>query len=632
MPLQSREVVTLRLIFDCAEEEDEDIPVEQARAPLAVPHLLLLPVEVRLKILRYLLRMDRNRTAHTRRAPTNSIYELLRLDPRRILEAAPFRHRGAQEINGSPPVIHSCHLDIAVLKTCNQLYWEGRTVLYRENKIVGVHSGVKGLGAKLRNYGIPIWGPLPSSRLISFPPDVRHPGMSKFDPVMLFSGLNTKPTTPLYITSYKDSADFMHALWIMIKCPFARGMRYNLTLSSDIPFRYRNRTDSFVKCAVLPWLHNRINSINFHTAPYKSSVYVAANTGVASPAATQRLQSIRLELTRHVKASKAEPNLHGYNVTCSYLEQLMLQAELSVQQTNFLNAELLYERVCYEASSVVRTRTSELVDVSSKTKEGINRVCKLIAVSAYRLCELRSGSLQLIGPRLFVSKGLQGVLNQDKTAEQVQEAEIRSANDDKDIDERDPTQETTSPGTSDPVMKEAQPHDPNEQIEWKSTPCPKMEKAAKIVVNERSNPRFARKTTRLAPQLARELAISSGLLALRLPCAAPLPEWNIRLDIMLLRLFAERNDIPNAVCSIRRIHTNCAIVWKEVKAKNKTGPCWQALGNLTADLAKTRHLGGPPACLKIAERCQRVVSALWGDRLRPRKSYIGLIWTFRWAA
>jgi hypothetical protein len=328
-----------------------------------------------------------------------------------------------------------------------------------------------------------------------------------------------------------------------------------------------------------------------------------------------------------VSASKAEPNLHAYSATCAYLEQLMLQADLCVQQTTFLSAELLYERVCYEASSIVRTRTSELVDVSAKSKEGINRVCKLIAVSAYRLCELRSGSLKRPIP-----KDVQSRLPKDKPVGEVQEGEDHSANQQDDKDEQN-GQKTSSPVTSDPVMKGDQQQERNKQRYWKETSYALVDKSAKPVVHARSKTHCVRKTTRLAPLLAQELAITSGLLALRLPCATSLPEWNIRLHIMLLRLFAERNDVANAVSSIRRIHGNCNIVWKEAKAKNKTGEQWQALGNLTTELMGELQSGAPRGCFfKAADRCQQVVNALWGDRLTPKKGYVGLIWTFRWAA
>ena len=145
MPLLSREVLTLRLIFECDDgEEEENAASKESQNPSP---LLRLPVELRLEILRYLLCLDCNRKAHTRRPPQSSISELLYLNPRRILEAAPFKHKGNQEINGNPPIIKTCQLHTAVLKTCKQLYWEGRTVLYTDNKVLAIQSGIKGLGA-----------------------------------------------------------------------------------------------------------------------------------------------------------------------------------------------------------------------------------------------------------------------------------------------------------------------------------------------------------------------------------------------------------------------------------------------------------------------------------------------------
>ncbi len=616
MPLQSREVVTLHLIFECADEENEETLSQESSPPSS---LLSLPVELRLKILRYLLRIDRNRKTHTRRAESNSIHELLRLDPRRILDAAPFRHRGNQEINGSPPVMNTCRLYPAVLKTCRQLYWEGKMVLYVENRVVGLQSGIKGLGAKLRNYGVPVWGPLDPSRLVNFSGNDSESNMSKFDPVMLFSGQNAKATTPSYICSYKDSADFVHALWIMIKCPFARGMRYNLTLSAEPRFRHAGRTDSFVKCAVLPWLHNRVNSINFHQS----------SSGVPLPkAAEERLTSIRNELRRHGEASKIEPNVHLYTSICSYLEQVMLQADLCVEKANFLSAELLYERVCYEASSIVRTRTSELVDVSRKSKDGINRICKLIAVSAFRLCELRSGSKAYLPSQL-----LQQVPSKDKLPGGLIGRESPALDQNMGAVTSEETVRSSLHATSDRDTKDDATDDNTKHLDGTLAPLGDPEKTVEMAhVDGRSPPSFPR-TTRLEPQLARELAITSGLLALRLPCATPLSEWNIRLDIMLLRLFAERNDVGNAEYTVRRILGNFSIVWKEAKAKSKMGRQWQALGTLVAFLTNEMQPSAPrTSFFRTADRCQQVVTGLWGERLAPRKGYIGLIWTFRWAA
>ncbi|KAI1620081.1 hypothetical protein EDD37DRAFT_570162 [Exophiala viscosa] len=606
MPLQSREIVTLRLILDCEEEEafaNEPSPTTS--------HLLRLPVEIRLKILRYLLRIDRNRKSYTRRAHPRTISELLRLEPRRILEAAPFRHRGNQEIDGFPPVINNCRLDVALLQTCRKLYCEGKTVLYAENKVIALQSGIKGLGAKFRNYGISVWGPLPSTRLSS--------GGSAFEPVMLFSGQNVKPSTPVYICSYKDAADFTHALWIMNKGPFAHGMRYNLTISAHPRYKHANRTDSFVKFAVLPWLHRQINSVEFHSLT-GSRREASATKGLSE----ERLESIRLELSKHMKASNTDANLHSYSAICAYLEQIMAHADVCVSQANYLGAELLYERVCFEACSLVRTRTGELVDVSSKTKDGINRVCKLIALSSYRLCELRGDSLQRIA--LTSAPAVQAERKVSADHPPVKSATINPKQTDEGTSEVFNDLPTMPTPPADPLL-------PARSATPQNGGGPDPNHVTETLLQQQASSTCAPTTTRLEPRLARELAITSGLLALRLPCATPLPEWNIRLEIMLLRLFAERDDVLNAAYSIRRLQGTCSIFWKEAKEKGKAkSPQWQALGDLSADLLKPIQRGtNKETLLAVADRCQQVVTALLGPRLKPKKGYTGLIWTFRWA-
>ncbi|OAL37054.1 hypothetical protein AYO20_03531 [Fonsecaea nubica] len=633
MPLPSREVLTLRLIFDCDGDEEEEPQPAISQDLSNASSLLRLPVELRLKILRYLLRIDRNRKAHTRRPPQNSISELLYLNPRRILEAAPFKHKGNQEINGSPPVINSCQLHPAILKTCKQLYLEGKTVLYTENKVVGVQSGIRGLGAKLKNYGIPVFGPFPSSRLINAPYDKSKPWESRFDPVMLFSGGNTKADAPFYVCGYKDSADFMHALWIMVKCPFARGMGYNLSLPAEPQYRYVSRTDSFVKFAVLPWLHNHINSINLHSPiPEATS---EDKPQVTSDTCNSRVTPLRDELAKHVLASKTEPNLHTYKAICAYLEQVLLQGEICVDQGNFVSGELIFERVCYEASSIVRTRTSKLVDVSSKSKDGINRVCKLIAVSAYRLCELRSGSLaRLIAKRMQNLSAKGTAVAESKQRENCQVTEIPKEEDGQSTDDSaSATHEDSSSVTSTSETRTSISEETGEKPDDVSTVHPPDKTQTKTTLSTTSLTHSIPRTTRLEPQLAADLALTSGLLALRLPCASPVPEWNIRLDIMLLRLFAERDDFANAVWSIRRIHNNGTVELQSMKQKNKTGDKkWQALSDLVQDLAQQLRPGaGRGSFADVADQCQQVVTVLWGDRLIPKKGFNGLIWTFRWA-
>ncbi|ETI21623.1 hypothetical protein G647_07970 [Cladophialophora carrionii CBS 160.54] len=642
MPLLSREVLTLRFIFECDEYGEENAAAsEQSQKPSP---LLCLPVELRLEILRHLLCLDCNRKAHTRRPPQSSISELLYLNPRRILEAAPFKHKGNQEINGNPPIIKSCHLHPAILKTCKQLYWEGRTVLYTDNKVLAIQSGIKGLGAKLKNYGVPVLGPFPSTRLICGPRDGSQPAHFRFNPLMLFTGANTKPDAPFYISSHLDAADFMHALWIMVKSPFARGMGLNLTLSTELHPRHIGRTDSFVKLAVLPWLHPNINSIKFL---YPHNDKNQADAGhrplggrelLASGTTCDR-SSIQDEFDKHLLASQKEPNLHIYRAICDYLERILLQGEICVDQGNFISGELSFERVCYEACSLVRTRTSALVDVSSRSKDGINRICKLIAVSAFRLCELRSGSLaQLVLKRQqkqqVREKGKEKASPDPEVCDRCRNVELCRDEVGEHSEDSASTLNDDSPSIASrsDVRSNNPESSPRAVLEMPPGPALKGLQAASAKPGPPKSPNLPR-TTRLEPPLARDLALTSGLLALRLPCASPVPEWNIRLDTMLLRLFALRNDFSNAVWCIRRIHNNGTVVINGIKQKNKAGDKkWESFTELMHDLAQQLRPGAPRDCFfETADKVEQVVALLWGERLIPKKGFNGLIWTFRWA-
>ncbi|EXJ56069.1 hypothetical protein A1O7_09000 [Cladophialophora yegresii CBS 114405] len=640
MPLLSREVLTLRLIFECDEYGEESTAAsEQSRNPSP---LLCLPVELRLEILRHLLCLDCNRKAHTRRQPQSSISELLYLNPRRILEAAPFKHKGNQEINGNPPIIKSCHLHPAILKTCKQLYWEGRTVLYTDNKVLAIQSGIKGLGAKLQNYGVPVLGPFPSTRLICGPRDEYQPIHFRFNPLMLFTGVNTKRDAPFYISSHLDAADFMHALWIMVKSPFARGMGLNLTLSTELHPRHIGRTHSFVKLAVLPWLHPHINSIKF-LCPYNDTNQahtehrLVEGRGLLTSGTPCGRSSVQDEFDKHLLASQKEPNLHIYRAICHYLERILLQGEICVDQGQYISAELSFERVCYEACSLVRTRTSALVDVSSRSKDGINRICKLIAVSAFRLCELRSGSLaQLVLKRQQKQQTREkekastdpevcdGCRNVDGCRDEVREHSEESVSTLNDGNPSITSRSEDTSGVTEVGPKAVLAMPPGRALNGLQ--------AAPAKPGLTKSPALPR-TSRLEPPLARDLALTSGLLALRLPCASPVPEWNIRLDTMLLRLFALRNDFSNAVWCIRRIYNNGTVVITGIKQKNKAGDKkWEPFNELMHDLAQQLRPGAPRDCFfETADKIEQVVMSLWGERLTPKKGFNGLIWTFRWA-
>ncbi|KIV93235.1 hypothetical protein PV10_04464 [Exophiala mesophila] len=632
MPLQSHEVLTLRLILDCDEDSEPDghghghrqLGLDRLSLTSSVnpadsrPLFLRLPVEIRLKIFRYLLRLDRNRKSHTRRPPPESVIDLLWIHSRRILDAPPFKHKGNQEINGCPPVLHTCPLHPAIMKTCKQLYLEGKEVLYAENKVVALQSGIRGLVAKFRNYGIPAYGPLQVSRLWKNDMDGTPGSLAMFDPVMLFSGTKTKASASFYVCSYKDTADFIHALWIMIRCPFARGMKYNLSISAEQTNRYIHRTDSFVKYAVLPWLHQDIAKLDFHnqSAPQPESL----GTSSKLPTISARLASLRDEKTKHTDGHEKDPSLYSYNQICAYLEQVFLQAENCVGQGKFISAELLFERVHYEACSIIRTRTAKLVDVSANSQEGINRVCKLIAISAYRLCELRSGSLAQM-----IARNIEKAREKQKKDENISDDETSQESSDE--TGRSRPAETSVSVASDALDRKRCNKKVGPSIEPLNTDLSQY-----TTSRNESRPPIMPRTTRLDPGPARDLAISNGLLALRLPCACPLHEWCIRVDIMLLRLFAERHDFKYAGWAISRIKENFNLVWKDAKAKNKTGEKYQALGELVVELERIgKIVSDKTNCFKAAESSQNMVTTLWGERLIPKKSYVGLIWTFRWA-
>lgn len=561
MPLQSHEVLTLRLIFDCDDDLDDDQRVEQTSSDHGFVHFLLLPAEIRYEILRNLLLINRNRKYHTRRPPKESASAMLWIQSHRILEAPPFKHKGSQEINGCPPSTTTCQIYPNVLRACRQLYEEGKAILYAENTVVGLQCGIKGLNAKFRNYGIPMWGSLPAKRL-AFTNDRGTQDSLKFNPLLLLRGQNIKSGAPFYICSYRDTGPLAHALWIMIKSSFAKGMKYNLVISNTPRHQRVEMTDSLVKWGLLPRLYGHITKIDFFDPLSTVTKLDQANIGIGP--SQKRLTSLRAELSKHLLASSEDVNLYNYNLICGWLERLLLRAEACIEKGSFQDAEVHLERVNFEACSMIRTRTAELVDVSDTLKEGINRICKLIAISAYRLCELRSGSLARVIAR---------------------------------------NRERMPPGVQGPPVLE--------------------------------------QTTRIQSKvLAQELAVSNGLLALRLPCASPLHEWSIRVDLMLLRLFAERQDVSYAIWAIRRIKENSGLLWKDAKAKQKLTPKmnpknmarFQALGDLVAFLEVALKPGPAHICLPaIADKCEEVITEIWGDRLTVKKGYIGLIWTFRWA-
>ncbi|ETN44920.1 uncharacterized protein HMPREF1541_09795 [Cyphellophora europaea CBS 101466] len=602
MPLQSREVVTLRLILDCDCEldlnEDDCVTTSTLLQPRSKrpTTFLSLPFELRVRVLRYLLRIDFNRQHHTRRIPQGSIDHLLHLDSRRILEAPQFRHKSRQDINGVLPKYHTCQLQPSILRTCRALHDEGRLVLYDENKIVAIQCGIKGLGSRLRNYGIPVWGPFDSHRLITSSAGPKNKNEHShnshmqpipsspigFKPVVLFQGKKSRSDAPFFVCSALDACDLVHALWIMVKCSFAKGMRFHVTLTNDVAYRGVSFSDSLTRRYLFPWMHNHIESLSI-------------NDTEKSEKPPERLVKMGQLLKTYHLASADEPNVYTYNSICELLEQMLHRADGYIAQQQYLAAESHYERICYEACSVVRTRTGKLVDVSTKMKDGINRVCKLIAISAFRLCELRSGAI----------------------------VNFRSLRRPSPKGQVDSTQKKAADGSALRGLYESAKTRPD---------SPK--KTSKH--SDKSTPPLYARTTRLAESEAIDHALMSGLLALRLPCATPVPEWNIRLNTMLLDLSDRRKDYTDALWCIRRLQQNFNVLVKEARTKNKRAK-QEVLEAIVLDL--NTFLEQPKTTMKkrahelqnLIAHSHDVARRLWGERLTPRKGYIGLIWTFRWA-
>ncbi|RMZ87415.1 hypothetical protein DV736_g5359, partial [Chaetothyriales sp. CBS 134916] len=589
-------------------------------------------------IWRHLLRLDHNREPHSRPVPDGAIQHLLRLDSRRILEAPQFRHKGKQEINGVLPLTYSCRLHPAILRTCRTIYAEATSVLYVENKVFAVQCGIRGLGARLRNYGIPTFGPIASSRLYpnagrhtageavnddvgSSRSDSRNDGRSDsrsdsrndsrsdsssgsssnrtppaFDPVILFKGHSSRPSCPYYICSHRDGQNLMHALWIMVKCPFARAMRFDIYLTASAKYHSLPLADKFVRGSLLPWMHNHIDAI-----------------GMDDMADARRvlLQSC---LDKHRKESVSKPNVYTYNTVCGFLEQVKDAADAAVDNGHYTRAEDLYELVSYEACSIVRTRTGKLVDVSTKTTNGINRVCKLVAISAFRLCELRSGAITAF--KQYNKSALATPCGSPKT-EVTEEQAL-------DI----PPKQGTMPTPPDAIRLKKPTH-------HQRTPA-QTQTQMQIQTHPQSSKHPSSGTTRLKGVVAIEHAIMAGLLALRLPCATPIPEWNIRLNLMLLYLFTQYGDLTNALLCIRHLHTTCDALMDEARTKDKKGLKWDCLAALVNALSeltsrKIKDKERKRQCQVLVEQGQDCVRRLWGERLQPKKSYTGLIWTFRWA-
>ena len=621
MQLYSREVITLRLIVDC--DCDNDLVVQ----PVLVqpPTLANLPTEIRLQILRFLLRFDWNSKPYTRRVPEGAIDRLLRIDSRQILEAPHFKHRSTQELNGILPVRYIVKISPAVLRVCKQLFEDGKAILYEENKVIGVQSGLK-LASRFDSYGISTWGPFPASKLdftikgksgkITRKVDGNRNGQGHFNPIMLLRGQHATTSTPFYICSRRDGPDLLHALWILIMAPFARSMKFNVYLPRCKKYQLQKSTNSLTQLCAFPWLHNYLGSVIVEECRQKT------------PPSRVDFQS---SLSKHKANSIKEPYVYTYYTICGYLEVFMSSADRAIEVGHYTKAETLYERVLFEASSLVRTRTAQLVYVSNKTKDGINRVCKLIAISAYRLCELRSGAIVA-----FKSYG--------KTTATAASPPTPDAN--------------TSPVVSffDAQAKEKEYKADISAPSGQQRGLPSTDRLASDTIISFCQSDIAKhlrgpqhsgstvQTTRLDPPEALPHALLSGLLALRLPCVTSIPEWNVRLNLMLWYTFNRLGQDENCYHCILQLSISCDKLLEEAQTRKKQGKKWDELRSLAADLvrllpvvqkqmisSKKKTESVRAENQDLIQRTQRVVRQLWGERLAVKKGYTGLIWTFRWA-
>lgn len=611
MPLQSREVVTLRLILDCDEEVGLDsqsiISTSCQKSSRGPGGLLGLPSELRLKILEHLLLFENIRTSHTRRLPYGSIDQLLNLESRRILEAPQFRHKSRQEINGVLPQYHTGHMSVAPLLVCKAIYREARSILYGKNDFMAVQCGIRGLAGRLKNYGIPTYGPINHDRLLIAsrkdllskvqPDSADHgtlidPRMSQFYPALILQG-GSRPNAPFVVCSKQDAMDLLHAMWIMVKSPFARNMRFDILIGDEQLYTKAAETDRIIHRGAIGWLSEYLNYISF-------------NTRLQSEELSKRIEAVH---KARVSARPDEDNVHSYNSVCASLELQLREADANVSRERYFAAEADYERICYEACSVVRTRTAKLVDVSAKMPDGINRICKLIAISAYRLCELRSGAiLEFRGLRRPISRQQSDDGNQSRNSS---------------VDLGDPLQRHDLDISLTSKRREA-PHVIEQAVASRHTQ--QMSTSTKTV------------TTRLEGSEAVDNALMNALLASRLPCAAPIAEWNIRLNEMLLVLFERRNNHEHAYGCMRRLQQNYDHVLKDVRAKGRKTKV-DYLEALSKNLhgcivmARSTDAAERSKAYRLAlTHSHEVVAKLWGgDRLVPKSGYTGLIWTFRWA-
>ncbi|KPI38639.1 uncharacterized protein AB675_4091 [Cyphellophora attinorum] len=466
--------------------------------------------------------------------------------------------------------------------------------------------GIPGLSGRFRNYGIPLFGRITPDRLVIAArkaPDVHRTSeatdsdsslsrLASFNPDLIIQGKNSTATTPFYVCSSSDGYSLLHALWIMVKSTWVRGMRFNLLVTGDESRQRSSFADRLVKRGAIPWLHEFIDSIR-------------VNVAEADDGSQRRLSDF---LSHSERLYPEVTNINIYAVVCASLETLNSHADTMVLQNRYCTAETLYERICYEACSVVRTRTAKLVDVSTKMPDGINRICKLIAISAFRLCELRSGAI-------FEFPQLRRTTSHTPSTEASQSrnssVDLGTSVQRQDLDL--PTKTTVQES---PIVAEA---------------------VVASQAHELILPPAGTRTTRLEGLEAIDNAILSGLLAFRLPCATPIAEWNIRINEMLLTLFTRKRDYDNAESCMRRLHQTYEALLNDAKEKGnkpKVEMLEDLVENLNGWLARSGEMRAEEKHKVHGEalaQSHRYVRKWWGERLSPKEGYTGLIWTFRWA-
>ncbi|KAL2429578.1 hypothetical protein ABEF95_007438 [Exophiala dermatitidis] len=252
----------------------------------------------------------------------------------------------------------------------------------------------------------------------------------------------------------------------------------------------------------------------------------------------------------------------------------MVRAEQCLAHSNFMGVELLYERVHYEACGYIRSRAYRLVEVSQRSGFGTNHICKLIAFSAFRLCELRSGALtQSISRQLNDLTVALAAVGMDDTGCQQNDG---TSTDNKNQPKKE---ESETNGTSAGSSSKLGHYD--DKTRQAVEACAQAGESTKSTVSNWAAHHAQQglatvPTTRLDPALAKELALNHGILALRMPCVAPVIEWNSYSRQKLEALYSLNVDLALAV---------------------------------VADYGEQMDL------LEMADRARKAINALWGNRV-----------------